>query len=814
MIVRTRLGITAAFLCHLLLAPGLVTSQLLPARLPAAAAQEPQDPRSPVVEFSTRRPGEEVTIKAREQEKDGDLFKLRGDVEIEFRDILFRADEVVYDSKTGQVTATGHVVAEGGRHDERLEASRAEYNVRTQKGRFHDVVATTGARFKGRNVTLTTSSPFVMTGKLIEKVSRDRYIVHDGTVTSCELPNPKWTFNASRVVVDLGSTAKIYNSTFRVAKIPVLYFPFAAHPVDRVGRETGFLIPTFGTSSRKGTIIGESFFWAINRSLDATLGAEWFSRRGWSQHGDFRARPSENSFINFRYFGVLDRGIWDGTQVADQGGKDISLNAEARFAKGFRGVASINYLSSFVFRLAFTEGFSETVNSEVKSVAFLSNTYRGFSLNAMSARYQNFQSTVRGDVVTIVHAPGLEVSSVDRRLGRSPFYWGFDAAAEGLSRKEPGFASNDLVARLDVRPRASIPLYYKGWTLRPELAVRDTYYTQAQIPSPFGGPGTPIDHSLNRRTLEAGLEFRPPAIGRIFEKPVFGRRLKHTLETRATYRYVTGAENVPFIIRFDSRDILSNTSEIEYALVQRLYAKKTEDCSADESSNDVPPSGSAAVDRQPSTVDCSAREVLSWELAQKYFFNPDFGGSLITGRRNVFTTSVAFTGIAFLTEPRLFSPVVSRLRVHGSKNSDIEWQLDYDTITSRINASTTFVNYRIGDFFLGGSHAFLRVPGEIGGVPTPLSPPDRFNQFRVLTGYGNPSKRGFSVAANMGVDTNFDFIQYSAFQTAYNWDCCGFAVEYRRFALGSVRNENQFRFAFTLANVGTFGNLKRQERLF
>jgi len=40
------------------------------------------------------------------------------------------------------------------------------------------------------------------------------------------------------------------------------------------------------------------------------------------------------------------------------------------------------------------------------------------------------------------------------------------------------------------------------------------------------------------------------------------------------------------------------------------------------------------------------------------------------------------------------------------------------------------------------------------------------------------------------------------------------SLEYRRFALGSVRNENQFRFIFSLANVAAIGNLRRQERLF
>ena len=92
--------------------------------------------------------------------------------------------------------------------------------------------------------------------------------------------------------------------------------------------------------------------------------------------------------------------------------------------------------------------------------------------------------------------------------------------------------------------------------------------------------------------------------------------------------------------------------------------------------------------------------------------------------------------------------------------------------------------------------------------------PPLFNQFRAQLGYGSPTKRGWSAAANIGFDREFNLLQYGAAQTAYNWDCCGMSFEYRRFSLGSVRNENQYRFAFTLANIGSFGNLKRQERLF
>lgn len=735
-----------------------------------------------------------MTIRAREQEKAGDVYTLRGDVEITFRSFVLRGDHLVYDAKSGEITADGNLSLDGGPYQEHLAAGHGSYNLRTGTGKFYEVSGTVGFRVGSRNVTLTTSSPFAFTGKMVEKTGPATYVVHSGTVTSCELPRPKWTFSAARIVVELDGKARIHNATFRIKGAPILYLPYASHPV-QPQRESGFLMPSFGYSNRKGAILGDSVYLVLNRSADVTLGAEWWSRRGWAQRAEFRARPSETSYINFQFFGVVDEEGFGPLHV-DQGGQDVRLSAEEQFAHGIRGVADLNYLSSFTFRLAFSETFTQAVNSEVKSVAFLSKNYDGFSFNTRLGRYQNFQSTQPGDLVTILHMPGVEVSSVDRRIGGSPFYWAFDVAAEGVSRSQPLFTTDGLVGRFDAYPRASLPLVYRGWTFRPEVALRDTYYTQRRV-STSSGIGAVSDEPVNRRAFEGTFELRPPALGRIYQRTVHGHRLKHVVEPRVIFRYVNGAENLPNIIRFDSRDILSNTSEVEYAVVNRLYAKPVSGDSGEENSS-------------------SAREILSWELAQKYFINDGFGGALVEGKRNVFTTTVDFTGIAFLTEPRRLSPLVSRLRIHATPKTDIQWQLDYDFKHSRINSSTTLVNYHIGDFFLGGSHAFLHVPGEIFVTPTPLLPPapDKFNQFRFLAGYGGPNKRGLSLAGNVGFDAAFSFLQYGAFQSSYNWDCCGFSFEYRRFAFGSVRNENQYRFAFTLANIGTAGTLKRQERLF
>jgi len=817
MISRTRFIITAALLCHLLPTFPLVTRQLLFAQNPVGSptATSPQvAPTAPSVASE-----EEITIRATEQEKVGPIFKLRGHAEIHYETYVLYADEISYNSQSGDATAEGHVVLDGGPNDEHIEASRGRYNIHSQTGHFESVVGSIGLRFRGTRSILTSSNPFAFTGKIVEKTGPDHYLVYDGTVTTCELPHPKWKFSAHKVVVDVGGNAKIYRSTFRIKGVPVFYFPFATHPVERQARHSGFLIPNFGNSSRKGYIVGQSAYWDINRSMDATLGAEYYSIRGWGQRGELRVRPSETSFLDLNYLGVLDRGI--GFPPVKQGGENARLNAEGLFGH-FRGVANLDYLSSFVFRLAFNEIYSQAVNSEVKSEAFLSNTSHGFSYNASSERYQNFESTQNGDVITILHAPSLEISGVDHALGHSPFYWSFDAAAEGLSRSEPSFRTAPLLGRLDINPTLSLPIFFHDWSIRPELSVRDTFYTQQLVPS--STIGIAADNPINRKTLGASVELRPPPLSHIFSRELLGRKFKHVIEPRFVYNVVTGVDNFGSILRFDERDILSNTNEVEYAVINRLYAKRTsgkaEDCGpqgmpslaigAVQQQAAVPWERVAAAENEPCETRPQVREVVTWKLAQKYFLDPNFGGALLSGQRNVFTTTADFTGLAFVTDARHLSPITSRLRIQTNARTDAEWDLDYDFKKGRINGSTTFLNYHFGPFTLGGGDAFLRL---LGG-PTSTTPAQSFNQFRVLLGYGYANKPGLSGAGSFGFDAEAGFLQYSSVQTSYNWDCCGVSLEYRRFALGSVRNENQFRFVFSLANVAAIGNLRRQERLF
>ena len=68
----------------------------------------------------------------------------------------------------------------------------------------------------------------------------------------------------------------------------MFYLPILYYPTKREDRATGFLIPTYGSSTLRGQSIHNAFFWAINRSQDATFLHDWYSKTGQGVGGEYR----------------------------------------------------------------------------------------------------------------------------------------------------------------------------------------------------------------------------------------------------------------------------------------------------------------------------------------------------------------------------------------------------------------------------------------------------------------------------------------------------------------------------------------------
>src|SRR5664279_3075087 len=136
-----------------------------------------------------------------------------------------------------------------------------------------------------------------------------------------------------------------------------------------------------------------------------------------------------------------------------------------------------------------------------------------------------------------------------------------------------GLRTGALVGRFDFAPSITMPLLWRGWSFRPELTLRDTFYTEQFDASVAATTGKASDDTLNRKSLETSVEIRPPGLSKIFDRPWLGRRWKHVIEPRMRYDYVTGINNYARVLRFDWTDTVTNTNEVEYSLVNRIYAK-------------------------------------------------------------------------------------------------------------------------------------------------------------------------------------------------------------------------------------------------
>lgn len=752
--------------------------------------------------------GEPISWKADRQTWSENIATLYNVTEFHYRGYVLSADKVVYHRDTTEVEADGHLHMEGGPNDLVLNASRGEMQLNTHTGRFYNVTGTLGVRTSERSVVFTSANPFVFTGRVLIQAGEGSYRIVDGSMTNCRLPNPDWKILASLIKVE-DEKASTRNAYFKLLGIPIFYLPWLQHPVDEGGRQSGFLIPVIPSNynSIRGFTTGEQFYWVISRSMDMVIGSEYYSKRGFAPNGDFRYKGPGPDHITARWNALLDRGVDETvngvTTRVNQGGVDIVALGTKRLSDETRISGNVEYLSSYVYRLVFNDNFWIAIASQVKSDLAITNAHNGLVPSLEFYRMQNFASSTNGDEARILKTPSLRYDVLDRPLfatGDSPFnlYWGLGSSIAHLGRSEPGYHAHN-VGRVDLYPHLTMPIVAGGWSIVPEIALRNTLYSSSQDPDLTGiNSGIPfVSHdSLNRFDYEASVDIRPPAVERDFSFGS-GRILRHVIEPELTYRFAGGigvkAQNV---MQFDTTDVTANDNEIGFSLTQRFYVKS--------------PNPSRCAEEDPY---CSnhPREWASWQIAQRFYLDPDFGGATINDRRNIFDSTLDLTGISFLTGPRGLSPVISRMRFEAIPNLRVEWDLDYDPKAGRLSADNLFAGYSRGLTTVGLGHSLLNAVDETGTSAT-LIQSHLVNPFIEI---GKQNRGGFNFATNAGYDVVHNQLEYAGILGAYNWNCCGISMGYRKFDLGPLRGDDvQYLYSFTFANFGSVGDVRHSTTIF
>jgi len=216
----------------------------------------------------------------------------KGSVSIYFEEASLKADELYLDRNTSDGIALGNVVYEDD--DSIISSDRIEINLKTKLGTVYD------------GYIFYKSKYYHIQGGTVEKVGKKTFTLDKATVTTCDGESPAWSISAKNIKITQHKSIKAWHGSFRIKKFPILYTPYLWAPLTKK-RETGFLIPSFGYSSKTGSYLKQGFFMAIRDNQDATIYLDYHTEAGWGQGLDYRFILSERTDGELWMYQIRDK---------------------------------------------------------------------------------------------------------------------------------------------------------------------------------------------------------------------------------------------------------------------------------------------------------------------------------------------------------------------------------------------------------------------------------------------------------------------------------------------------------------------------
>ena len=411
------------------------------------------------------------------------LYIAEGGVLIRRKGQSLSSQKAKYNEKTGIVEATGNVRLEA--NGDILQGESGIFDLNSQQGQI-----TEGHLFLREN-------HIYISGTVMEMLGQNTYRVKDCRVTTCDGEKPAWSITGSEVKVTVEGYGTVKNAAFRVKDVPIFYLPRAFFPA-KTKRQTGFLPPRLGYSSRNGGDVEAPFFWAISEQTDASFYQRYMSKRGYMQGLEFRY-VAENDSKGIFLFDVLsdrekEKDLGDPGQIdlspfprtnetrywlRSRTDQQFPLGVQARLDTDF--VSDQDYLKEFRAGLY---GFDarpdlaeesgrpvEEIQSPTRRSALrLSRDRQDYSLQAISSYHQRPENPPNDR--TPQPLAGVDFTLLPRSLPWFPLFLKFDTDYDYVWREE-GRKGN----RFSFSPEISYPMWF-GRYLEFEPLISYTSNTQ------------------------------------------------------------------------------------------------------------------------------------------------------------------------------------------------------------------------------------------------------------------------------------------------------------------------------------------------
>ncbi len=702
-------------------------------------------------------------------------------VQIDCDDMQFFADHMELFQKEGRVIATGNVTyVQGGN---RISAERMVYYTKTRTGTFYVATGTAVLRPSPQPGIFGTQEPDAyFWGEELQKIGPKTYRIIKGGFTTCVQPAPRWDMAANSITMHLDDYTLLKNAVFRVKNVPLMFLPIFYYPIQEDNRATGFLMPIYGNSAARGQSLTNQFFWAINRSHDATIEHDWFSKTGQQVGGEYRYVLAPGSQGNVRT-SFLDEHLSttnsDGSTTPSSSNRAYSIvgDMSQRLPHYFQARANANYTSSISTTQRYQQDVFQATNRSRRLGGNLSGAWSGFSLSVTGDRSDWFSNET--SYTTTGSLPRVWVTRAEQALGKSKLYFGVNGEYVTMVRS---VTTNDVktsdqgLSRFDVTPTLRIPFTkWPFFTVNSAVGWRGTYWTESLDnnvscpPSSIVGTLCQVDEPIGRRYFDFLTRITGPVLNRIWTpNNSYAEKFKHVIEPSVTIHYIPDITNFNEIVKLDGTDTVLGTTQVSYGVANRLYAKKR-----------------------------TSREIANVTLSQSYYTN-----------ENAATYDPNQPSGFGQTKPTHYGPVILSARGAPTDRMQGDFRTDWDPTIHTFKTFSTNGSYSLSDWLqtsVGWSHRRF-IPGT---VYTEESSTNFLNASTNVRRMGNRIGAFYSF--------NYDLKQDKFLQQRitgyYNAQCCGIAVEYQTFdytgsfITRSVNQDHRFNISFTLAGVGTFSNL-------
>ena len=414
------------------------------------------------------------------------------------------ADEAILNQETQQFDANGNLVFQDSNFTVTAQSLQAQ--MRTNRATLE------GAKYwlHGQQVNGDAEK--------LQITINNNLILTNTNFTTCPPDNVSWLLEAEKIKINSEEEwGEIWNAKVRIAGVPVFYIPYMTIPVSDK-RKSGFLYPSFSTSTTSGFEVSAPYYWNIAPEYDLTFTPNYMSNRGIFTKTEFRylAGDAQNGRLNLEYLGNDQLLSSRPNRYLYNWQHQGAIDKHWRVMSNFTEVSDNNYfndLKSDVNRA------TDNQLSRIGEVSYFENNWD------LSTRVQDIK------VLGEEEKPYQVMPQVNFNFRAADFWSNLDF---GFNSELTNFAHQDndvnTATRLHMAPSITLPIHGPSGSLTSQVKLMQTNYWQTNL-----DPNKNLDDSINRTIPQVRIN------GQInFERftELFEQNYRQTLEPQFQYLYV------------------------------------------------------------------------------------------------------------------------------------------------------------------------------------------------------------------------------------------------------------------------------------